>query len=393
MAKNKKNNEFEVDDSLDLASIIDKLDGVGILEGQEILNTRPKIRSKVEVLNCLLGGGRPYGSITGSFGPPSGGKSTEAYESAAEFLKQEPDGIIIILDQESSADPSRLEYLGVSPKKVLYVKSLSIDSGFTRLIDIFKIIEKKQEAAKKRIPLYVVWDTISKGKAEDEETASRMDARNRARIIKSRMNDLSPWLDKLDVIMVLLNQVIIEADKYGNITMNAGGGVGLKHDEHLRLYITKGKTIYDDQTGMAIIDKSYLSLDKTKLSPKVGNIPLTFDITHGGKIDEHQSFIEYFQERRKLESSGGWWNISSIISESKDAFYGKYLETNFLGNKRFDDWLNLLKNDEVFYIVLRLYFMDLIGKTYELQKTVMKTYYDSLKSRLLEIGPGIFSDT
>jgi RecA/RadA recombinase len=223
----KKDKDIQVDDSLDLQSIIKGLDGIDPLVTSEVLTTRKRIRSKVEILNCLLGGGRPYGSVTGSFGPPAGGKSTEAYESAAEFLKQEPDGIVVIIDQEASADPNRLEFLGVTPERVLRVKSDSINTGFDRLLDLLKVIEQKQVVTKKRIPIFVVWDTISKGKAEDEEVASRMDARNRARVIKSRMNDLNPWLDKVDIILVLLNQVILGTDSYGNATVAAGGGVGL----------------------------------------------------------------------------------------------------------------------------------------------------------------------
>jgi len=224
----KKEKVVEVDASLDLESFIKGLDGVSILSDNHILNTRGKVRSRIEVLNCLLGGGRPYGSITGSFGPPSGGKSTEAYESAAEFLNQEPDGIVIILDQESSADPSRLEYLGLDSHRVIRVKSNSIDSGFDTLLKLVDMTSKKESASGKRIPLFVVWDTITKGKGEEEETASRMDARNRARVIKSRMNDLNPWLEKIDIILILLNQVILSSDSYGNLIVGAGGGVGLK---------------------------------------------------------------------------------------------------------------------------------------------------------------------
>ena len=342
MAKKEKQNEMDA--SLDLDSIIKGIDGATVLYENHILNTRGKVRSKIEILNCLLGGGRPYGSITGSFGPPTGGKSTEAYESAAEFLRQEPDGIVIILDQESSADPSRLEFLGLNTHRSIRVKSESIDSGFDKLLELIDVVDKKQKIVNKKIPIFVVWDTITKGKSEDDEEASRMGARNRARVIKSRMNDLNPWLDKIDVILILLNQVILGSDMYGNETVNAGGGVGLKHDEHLRLYINKKKTKYDDLTGMATQDFSTIALDKTKLSPKINNIPVVFDVINGGRIDEEYSFLLFFEERKLFLAAGGWWHITPIIEMSSEKPYYDYL-SSFSGNKRYDDWVNLIKTN------------------------------------------------
>ena len=376
MAKKEKTVATEVSDSLDISSFFSGIDGVSVLTDAEILNTRKKIRSKVEILNCLLGGGRPYGSITGSFGPPSGGKSTEAYEAAAEFLRVEPDGVVVILDQEASADPSRINYLGVDSSRVLRIKSESINTGFTRLIQLLDNVHTKQIKTKKRIPIFVVWDTITKGKAEDDEDASRMGARNRARVIKARMNDLNPWLDKVDVILILLNQVIQSQDKYGNEIIGAGGGVGLRHDEHLRLYLKKGKTNYDE-TGMAISDMSSLDLDKTKLSPKMRDIPLIFDVIHGGRIDEELSFLTYFQDHEYLKSVGGWWNIHPILDMTIGRPYANYLQT-FSGNKRIGDWIEIVKTDRMFYLALRLTFMDIIGGKYELQRLVMEPYYTQL---------------
>lgn len=384
---NKKDKNETIDASASLASMVTKLDGVEMLTSSSVLNTRKKIRSSIEVINCLLGGGRPYGSVTGSFGPPSGGKSTEAYESAAHFLEQEPNGTVIIMDQESSADPSRLEHLGVDIEKIIRVKSLSIDSGFTTLIELLKMVEAKQLSTGVRHPVYVVWDTISKGRAEDTEESSRMDARNRARVIKSRMNDLNSWLDRLDIILVLLNQVIIEVDKHGNVKNLAGGGVALAHDEHLRLFIVKDtKTAYDPVTNLAIREVSHITLEKTKLSPKMTYIPMIFDISNGGKIDERESFITYFADLKLLESKGGYFTFEPLIEQVKDKFYAPYFKT-FSGNKRSDTWINLIKTEDSFYLMLRLAFMDLVGDRYSLQQKVMEPYYNKLADELCALIP------
>lgn len=217
-----------VSESLDINDIAREFgEGIEVLVDTKLLSTRKRVRSRIEILNCLLGGGIPYGTIVGSFGPPSGGKSTESYESAAEFLKIESNGFVVILDMESSADPSRVTALGVDSSRVLRIKPSSIDNGFNELIKLLKLLKEKENVTGTKIPIFVIWDTISKGRAEDNETASRMDARNRARVIKSRMSDILPLTETMDITLRLLNQVIVEVDMYGNAKQNAGGGVGL----------------------------------------------------------------------------------------------------------------------------------------------------------------------
>lgn len=223
----RKRKDQEVNDSLDINDIISGLESVETLTSSTVLTNRKKVRTPCEIVNCLLGGGIPYGTIAGSFGGPGGGKSTMAYITAGYFLKQEERGFVIIVDSELSADKTRLEELGVDTSRVIRITPSSIMNGFDKLIELFNVIYKKQELLGTKIPLYVVWDTITKGRSEDSEVSSRMDAKNRARVIKSRMSDISPWLEKLDLVMNNLSQVIVTVDKYGNAKNESGGGIGL----------------------------------------------------------------------------------------------------------------------------------------------------------------------
>lgn len=170
----------------------------------------------------------------------------------------------------------------------------------------------------------------------------------------------------------------------------------MKHDEHLRLYITKGKTTYDS-SGMSISDMSYITLDKTKLSPKMVDIPLIFDITKGGRIAERLSFLRYFYDKNYLTNAGGWYKLDGIVLAIDEAiqkndpsknitsleyyayFYDKYLQAKY----RYSGLEELVESDDVFYLILRLLFIDMIGSTYSLQKEVMSPYRSEL---LVELG-------
>lgn len=139
----------------------------------KVLNSRRKVHTPVEALNCILGGGLPFGTVAQSYGEPKVGKSTWMYQMMGEFQKQYPEGISAIIDSESSADNDRLTYLGVDITKVLRLPATSIESGFLSLL---KMLQNKESNSKlKNVPVFVVWDTISKGLAQDCSTQSRID--------------------------------------------------------------------------------------------------------------------------------------------------------------------------------------------------------------------------
>ena len=130
------------------------------------------VRTPIESINCLLGGGIPLACVVHTYGVPKGGKSTWLYQTMGEFQIMYPEGISIIVDQESSADPNRLRILGVDPERVLRLPATSVEGGFLALM---KILENKEKNDRlKDVPVFCIWDTISKGLAQDGATQSRI---------------------------------------------------------------------------------------------------------------------------------------------------------------------------------------------------------------------------
>lgn len=138
----------------------------------QVLTTRPKVRTPVEVLNCLLGGGIPFGTVLQAYGPPKSSKSTWLYQMMGIFQKEYPDGVAVVVDTEASGDTERLEFLGVDTKRLLRLPATSIETGFLSLL---KMLENKSKSDKlKDIPVFVIWDSISKGLAQENSTQSRI---------------------------------------------------------------------------------------------------------------------------------------------------------------------------------------------------------------------------
>lgn len=161
-------------DKSDVLSELIKGTGFEVSSVAEVLTQRGKVSTPLEVVNSILGGGIPFGTVLQSYGPPRGGKSTWMYQTMGRFQKEYPDGISVIIDTESSADGNRLSYLGVDISKVLLLPSTSIEEGFLSLLQMLQ--NKKKVDKLKDAPVFAIWDTISKGLAQSESTQSRMNA-------------------------------------------------------------------------------------------------------------------------------------------------------------------------------------------------------------------------
>lgn len=337
----------------------------------KVLNSRNKVRTPVEVLNCILGGGLPFGTIAQSYGPPKVGKSTWMYQMMGIFQKQYPDGIAFIIDNEASADDDRLEILGVDKSRVLRLPASSIESGFLALL---KLLENKASNEQLReVPVFGIWDTISKGLAQDGSTQSRMNAQDRARIIKNYMSPVIAQIEKQDFILCLLNQVIYTTDRYGNRHMDAGGGVALKHDVHFSTVLTSSMDSWEGNFLVRRITR--MDIDKSKLGPEVGNIPVVLDIKEGAIIDEVASFNDFFIWQGWINESSGWYRIQDLCNrEIMNPFY-KVL-SDFNKSYRYNEIVDAMKSNQIFYHTLRYVLMKYLSDMYKLQSKVIKPYLE-----------------
>ena len=334
-----------------------------------VLTERPKVRTPIEALNCILGGGLPFGTVAQSYGPPKVGKSTWMYQMLGIFQKTYPNGVAMVIDMEASADGERISYLGVDTSKLLRLPATSIESGFLQLM---KVLENKQQSDQlKDVPVFVIWDTISKGLAQDSSTQSRLNAMDRARIIKNYMSPVMAQIEKQDFILCLLNQVIYKTDNYGNQKMDSGGGIALKHDVHFSTRITPAG---DEWNGnFKIKTKSAICIDKSKLGPEMSNIPMIIDNQEGGIIDEVRSFFDYVLNLGFINNSKGWYNFNDLLSrEQLNPFY--FIIANRNKSYRYDDILRLFREDKLIYNIFRYLLMEFLASMFKLQAKVMSSY-------------------
>ena len=366
----KKNNQSETSEVFDnvLESLAKGTD-FKLSSNSSVLTERAKVRTPIEALNCILGGGLPFGTVAQSYGPPKVGKSTWMYQMLGIFQKTYPNGVAMVIDMEASADGERIEYLGVDTSKLLRLPATSIENGF---LSLMKVLENKSKIEElKDVPVFVIWDTISKGLAQDGATQSRMNAMDRARVIKNYMSPVMAEIEKQDFILCLLNQVIYNVDSYGNRKMDSGGGIALKHDVHFSTRITPGS---DEWNGnFKTKTRSVIAIDKSKLGPEIWNIPMVIDNQEGGVIDEVMSFVDYLIELGFITNAKGWYNFNDLLDREKlSPFYQVIYENN--KSYRYDDLIGMFKSNRLMYNIMRYMLMEFLAGMYKLQAKVMKSY-------------------
>lgn len=113
------------------------------------------IRTPIDTLNIIGAGGIDQGTITELAGPPGSGKSAYAYDTAANFLVDNTDGVVVILDPELSVDLIRLEHtFKIDMTRLLIVNAKTLEKGYG---EIYRIIsdQDKQALAKTTVEDFI----------------------------------------------------------------------------------------------------------------------------------------------------------------------------------------------------------------------------------------------
>ena len=364
-----------------------------VAETGSLMHSRVKVKTPLAVLNCIYGGGIPLGILSEVSGVTKSGKSTFLYQCMGNYQKQYPDGIAVILDMEASMDNDRLEALGVDPSRVLRLPASTIEGAFSNLFKLFnKLVGALDQY--EDLSMFCIYDSLAAGGTDSEQEAAHKGEstfgagtmREDTRVLKHNLMSIFPYMEKFPIFMGFINQVFVHPNPYGGpAKVKSGGGNALKHLCHEHLVFSDPK---DDLKGTFLVGtESKLSLEKSKLSPKMMNIPCYIDVTKGGRINEAQSFVEYLTDK----------SIGLITSDAWCKF-GMYLKLNMfsnypeLGNKeelktileksyRKDDVYKLVSENEDLFNFLQIALIDFLCDIYPAQKIVTDDFKAELISK------------
>ena len=362
---------------------------------------RRVIPTPLEFVNSMLGGGIPFGIILDLFGPKGCGKSSFAYQTAANFQRIYPEGLVMVIDSETSIDANRVIELGLDPEKVTVLRGETKESGYKQILSVMKVL--RDTPVKERVPIFVLWDSLN-GTATDAQTEKESitgggiseDSRVNSYYLKLLQQHLG---SDLEIAIVLINQVSANIGAYAGGYTESGGNA-LQHDIHLKLTFGAPSTdLKEDITsiGAARFTTGKVKIEKTKLCAITGMHEFIIDNTKAGVIEYVDSFIETLDEMDAREhplvftsEKGRYYFLPKFFAEQPLAYqliekkYPTMLKTFYkkaMVSYIKDDYENdkgcLMK-------MLTLAYVRQIGREYVLQKKVNTPYEKQLEQDIID---------
>jgi len=390
MAKKDKSSTKNPLGAVDLVKELARAGGYTPMSDIDIMHSREKAELPILALNCIFGGGLPLGVIVEGYGIPASGKSSVLYQTLGTFQQNYPDGVAVIIDTEASVDQQRMKFMGIDVTRLLRVPAITLEQGFDTILDVFK----KMEETGSDVPLFFLWDTIAvtitaaQLESNKEYSQGMME---KPKIIKRKLAEIMPKLEKHRAVIVILNQVMAKIGAYIPST-ESGGGFALKHDQHLQLEFKdgsasdfkhlgfdRGHTRYEGEFAVEKI--STVNIRKSKLSSLFTGIPIFIDIKNAGIVDVEKSFIEYMFKMGIIGSSGGWCNADYLLERYPEEIKKFPL---FQSNFRRNDVHRYGKETPIFIKFLQVAFIDKISDIYSYQKEVCAGYRDKLYAEVVE---------
>lgn len=327
--------------------------------------TLHKLPTASSIINITGVGGLDWSTMIELQGPPSGGKSTYAYQSAQEFLEIYGDrAVVLILDAEGSANHLRLgRVFGLRISNHLAERNpdprvrVELATTFEQAVE--HIIAYTDSTSKNDKFLLVIWDSITMskpkgeadllqaqtkaiveaqakilagdpddayekkskskpkgGKKEDDGLNITMNIKMlRPQMLKWAMSTIMATIYQKPVLVFLVNQATSIQTQFG-MTEGSGGGYGFKHGIHYSIKFKKIKKLGDNalfRNGTL----SILSIEKSKVIPSLMDVQLLIRDEQGGRLDAGFETVKNAAEIGYLEAkNGGWFKINQGILDA-----------------------------------------------------------------------------
>ena len=216
MAKTKKTNEEEVEDSSvgsirDAFKVLDKLNSnAAFLDGNSLSTVNEWIDTGSYALNAIVSGslygGIPMGRLTALIGAESCGKTVLANKIMANAQKK---GMYVAyFDTEGALDQATAERLGCDTKKIKHVPSEITEQCRNEIVQFLDTIVQSKLQGKVLVVIDSLGNLITaQEKKKIDEGAETVDMGNRARQLKSLMRAITHAAAKANCPVVFTNHI------------------------------------------------------------------------------------------------------------------------------------------------------------------------------------------
>lgn len=213
------------------------------------------IPSGIPELDFFMGGkgGYPVGKIIEFYGFQMCGKTTAAYQAAAEWQKR--GGLVVFIDTEKSFDPGRSRELGCEPAGIIVLEADTIEQIFDHILN--SVLEPLKEAGFKKDVLIIV-DSVN-GVPSQADVEGNIDESDRpgfeGKQIKRGCKKINPILSDFDFnpTIIFINHAYASIGR--NAKTDSGGGHGIKFYASVRILFTNLTVVREkeERTGQKVL--------------------------------------------------------------------------------------------------------------------------------------------
>jgi len=194
------------------------------------------------LLSGSLHGGMPNNKIVALAGEAATGKTYFTIGILSQFLKDNPNAVVLYFDTEQAVTSDMFRSRGVDPKRVAVFPVATIEEFRHQAVTIVDNYLLEDEADRK--PMMIVLDSLGMLSTSKEmnDTAEGKETRDmtRAQVIKATFRVLTLKLGKAKIPMIMTNHTYDVVGSYVP-TKEMGGGTGLKYAASTIVYLSKKK--------------------------------------------------------------------------------------------------------------------------------------------------------
>lgn len=266
------------------------------------------------VLDKLLGGGYPRGSIIEVGGPPGIGKTTIVLHSIRSIC--EHGGRAAYLDFEGGVNSSQLDGIGLTPYLengqfiVLYPQTFRDleESLDTLLAENFDLISVDSDTAV--VPQELL-----------DKSIEELRPGRHSQLVGELLRKYSITIRRKNAVVVLVSQVRVSLNFRGISTVKVAGGNGKQHFAHVRLQLKEIKKIVSKQNVLGVDKDVQVGSDvevwanKNRYAPPFVKAPVR--VLFGKGVDNSASLMVWLETHANEDGepfvhkrSNGWSTIS-----------------------------------------------------------------------------------
>jgi RecA/RadA recombinase len=234
-----------------------------------------------------LKGGIPNNKILGIAGESATGKTYFALGVAAQFLNDNPEGVILYFDSEQAVTSEMIISRGLDKNRVAVFPIATVEQfrhQVLQILDNYGKLEKSEQRA-----TMIVLDSLGMLSTSKEmnDSAEGKEVRDmtRSQVIKSVFRTVTLKLGKYNIPLIVTNHTYDVVGAYVP-TKEMGGGSGLKYAATTIVYLSKKKHKVDDEVVGNII---HCKTQKSRLTKENRSIDVLLNYDSG--LDRYYGLI------------------------------------------------------------------------------------------------------